>query len=126
MLKEIHDALWDMRAWASRPVGFLVIWITITVSAAICVAWAVGQAPRIQRAKEGSINFTLVRQVATRRAVAALISLALFLVLYITMILLWEDFASGDNALFTQITLVGHNIPPQIWGGGWGRFFPLC
>src|SRR5262249_39396480 len=119
MLKEIHDILWDMRAWASRPVGFWVIWITTTVSAAVAVAWAVRQASAPRRAKEGSINFTLARQVATRRAVAALISLAIFLVFYITMILLWEDFASGDNILFSQITLFGHNIPPQIWGGDW-------
>jgi hypothetical protein len=125
MWKEIHNALSDIRIWAMRPVGFLVIWITMTVAAAI---WAARQAsaPKIQRAREGSINLTLARQVATRRAVVAVILLAIFLVFYIALILLWEDFASDDSAMFTQITLVGHNIAPQIWGGGWGRFLPLA
>jgi hypothetical protein len=124
MLKEIHHTLSELHAWAIHPVGFFTIWITIPVVPAICMAWAVRQ-PSAPRAKEGSINFTPARQVATRRAVAALILLAIFLVFYIAMMLLWTDFASGDNAFFTQITLVGRNISLQIWGSDWGRFWPL-
>src|SRR5580704_473160 len=117
MWKDIHNALSDIRIWAMRPVGFLVIWITMTVAAAI---WAARQAsaPKIQRAREGSINLTLARQVATRRAVVAVILLAIFLVFYIALFLLGEDSASDDSGIFTKTPLVGHNIAPKIWGGG--------
>jgi hypothetical protein len=40
------------------------------------------------------------------------------------MILLWEDFAWYDDALFTSFSLRGVSLPPPIWPA-FGRFFPL-
>jgi hypothetical protein len=126
MLTQIHDALSHMALWAIRPKGFLLIWITMTVTAAMWMVWAVRPTsiPKSQRTTEGSIQLSLPRRVGTRGASAAVMLLAIFLAFYIAMTLLWEDFADYDNALFTLWTLVGHNYPPPIWPE-YGRFFPL-
>jgi hypothetical protein len=124
MSTQIHNALWAGRLWATRPLGFLLIWITMTVAAAICAAWAVGPAstPKIERATEGSIKLTLARQVGTPKAVAAVTLVAILLMFYIAMTLLWEDFTFDTD--FTLTTLMGHNYRPPIWPE-LGRFFPL-
>jgi hypothetical protein len=123
MSTHINNAVLAMRLWATRPVSFLLIWITMTVAAAICAAWAV--TPKIEEATKGSIKLTLARQAGTGGAVAALSLLAMLLMFHIAMILLWEDFAYYDNSLFTLGTLLGHNISPPIWLED-GRFFPLA
>src|SRR6516162_3384847 len=114
--------------WVTRPSGlFWPTWLTITAAATICVAVAVRQ-----RAAEGSrksqkclIEPMLTwRQVRTPSAVATLTLLAVFLVSYIALILVWEDFAYYDDSIFTLHTLQGHDYPPPIWRGE-GRFFPL-
>jgi hypothetical protein len=113
---------------AHNTARFLLIWITITTAAAICVTLAVGQAaaPTSQKATKRPINLILTwREVATPRAVAALMLLAVFLASYIAMILAWEDFAYYDNDLFTLSTLKGHNFPLQISSPRGGRFLPL-
>jgi hypothetical protein len=40
MSSRIDNALSAMHFWATRPVGFLLVWITMTVAVVICVAWA--------------------------------------------------------------------------------------
>ena len=54
----------------------------------------------------------------------ALILLAVFLASYITMILVWEDFADYDNDFFMLFPLKGYYIPLSIWPEN-GRFFPF-
>jgi hypothetical protein len=60
----------------------------------------------------------------SRGAVVALTLLALFLVGHIVLTLTWEDFAYGDNSMFTLGTLKGHDKVPPIWPQR-GRFYPL-
>ena len=122
VFKQIFTAL-----WASEHGQFLLIWITITTAAAICVAIAVGQVvtPSSQKATQRTINLIMTwRQVGTPRAVVTLALLAAFLVCYIAITLVWEDFAYFDNEYFTLHTLQGHNISLRIHPGS-GRFFPL-
>jgi len=109
MLKELYKTLSEIRSWAIGPVGFWMTWITMTAAAAICTAWAVGRtlAPKIQRTREGSSNLTVGQRGAARQSVTTLILLAMFLLFYISTILLWQDFVAPDNAVFTQITLAG-------------------
>lgn len=111
--------------WRGRIEWFWLIWITITGTAAIGVAWVVGHAatPMAQMAKEAPIN-RVQRYGWSRGAVAALTLLALILVGYIVASLMWEDFANYDDAYFTLFTLKGQNLWPPIWREN-GRFFPL-
>ena len=106
---------------------FWLIWTTITTAAAIYVALAVGHAAtRIAREeKKGAISVGLTwRQVGAPRAFAAMALLAVFLGAYVTMTLVWEDFAYYDNSIFTLDILEGRGYPTPIWQGQ-GRFFPL-
>jgi hypothetical protein len=127
MSSRIDNVLSALHFWAARPVGFLLIWITMTVAAAICMVWAnaLASSPKVGRTTEISTTLTVTRQLGTRKAVAAVILLVIFLVFYIATTLLWEDFTWSDNSFFTIGTLVGHNIQPPIWLGE-GRFFPLA
>jgi hypothetical protein len=103
---------------------FWPIWITMTAAAAICVALVVGWTAS-PMAHKASSNFNRTgRQVGSRGAVAALISLAFFLAGYIAMILAWENFTYHDNSIFTLYTLRGQDIGPPIMPAV-GRFFPL-
>jgi hypothetical protein len=53
--------------------------------------------------------------------------LALFLASYITIIFVWEDFASEDDDFFTLGTLQGRNISLIIWPRCWSVFsIPLA
>src|SRR5271155_3379081 len=102
-----------------NPARFWLIWITITAAAAICLAAAVGQAPRGQKTTKRPINLILTwRQVGTPGAVAALTLLAVFLASYAAMTLAWEDFSYFDNSYFTDVTLKGRDIGLQISRGG--------
>ena len=116
LLQQIAKAV-----WRARVSQFWPIWITITVAAAICVAWVVRQAetPMVREGKK-----TRIDHVSPRGAVAVLLVLALFLVVYIALMLTWEDFTYYDNSWFTLDTLKGHKLFPPIEPGS-GRFFPL-
>jgi hypothetical protein len=112
---------------AMLPALFWLIWTTITAAAAICVAFAVGYAanPTHQKEKKGAFNLVLTwRRPDAYRASAAIALLTVFLGSYVTMSLVWEDFAYYDNSIFTLFTLKGHDYPIPIWRGE-GRFFPL-
>jgi hypothetical protein len=119
MSSRIDNVLSAVHFWAARPVGFLLIWITMTVAAAICMVWAnaLTSSPKARTTTEISTTLTLTRQLGTRKAVVAVILLVIFLVFYVATTLLWEDFTWYDNSLFTIGTLVGHNIFPPIWLG---------
>lgn len=113
--------------WAARITHFWPIWITITITAAIAVAWLVGQsaAPTIRTPAEAWGHLVLTpRLVLSRSSIAVITLLAAFLVCYVGAILTWEDFTYYDNDQFTLYTLRGRDFGPPIWPGA-GRFFPL-
>jgi hypothetical protein len=117
--------------WVMHHRGTLIfglIWVTITITAAIFAVTVVGRiaAPTGEERARRPITLILTwRQAWRRRAVpAVLILLAVFLTCYIAMMLVWEGFAWGDDSIFTLSTLKGHNLTPVIWPGG-GRFHPL-
>ena len=103
---------------------FRLTWITLTAAAAICVAWAVGQAATSRSKGQSETNLMVWRQVGTPRGIASLALLAVFLASYVAITLVWEDFAFYDYSLFTDGTLKGENVAPPIWREE-GRFFPL-
>jgi hypothetical protein len=105
-----------------------LIWITITVVAAVCVALVVGRAaaPISQEATQRSIGLALGRrQVLTPSTVATLALLATFITSYIALMVAWEAFAYYDDSLFNLFTLKGHNIKLFVVPEG-GRFQPLA
>jgi hypothetical protein len=110
------------------PAHFWVIWTAITSTAAICcLALVVLHAATSATPKEnkGAVGLSLIRrQVGAPGAFAAMVMLAAFLGAYVTMILVWEDFAYYDNSIFINYTLKGRNYPKPIWLEQ-GRFFPL-
>ena len=118
--------------WAVRhgnTLQFGLIWITVTVAAATCVGLAVGRAasPISQNAtRRHSRDLPLTRRQALGPSVVAMSTLlVVFVVSYILLILLWEDFAYYDDSVFTLNTLKGHNI--QLWIlPESGRFMPLA
>jgi hypothetical protein len=110
--------------WAMRPAhSFWQIWITITAAAAICGMVVVRPSTR-KAAKQPITPILTWRHLASARAVAALTLLAVFLVSYIAMGLVWEDFAYYDNSAFTLHTLQGQDFAPGI-SRSEGRFWPL-
>src|SRR6516225_10364388 len=117
--------------WVISHIGALrigLIWITITVAAAISVALVVGRAaaPISQEATQRSIGLALGRrQVLTPSTVATLALLATFITSYIALMVAWEAFAYYDDSLFNLFTLKGHNIQLFVVPEG-GRFQPLA
>ena len=113
--------------WRERVEWFWQIWLTMTVVAAIGVAWFVGLASATLLPAQTAADVPLVRRRRYQwsfKDVSALIMLALLLVGYIVLTLKWENFANWDESYFTLFTLKGRNLPPTIWRGN-GRFFPL-
>jgi hypothetical protein len=110
--------------WAVRPAhSFWQIWITITAAAAICGMVVVRPTAR-KAAKQPNAPILTWRHLASARAIAALTLLAVFLVFYIAMDLVWEDFAYYDNSGFTLHTLQGQDFTPGFSQGEL-RFWPL-
>lgn len=116
-------------SWTIRhgvPLLFGLVWITVTVAAAVWAAFSL-------RLLASSPRRTIRRSIGSRYmwrpdglagGFAAVTFLGIFLAFYVAMILLWEDFAYYDNSQLTQLTLKGHNFPPQL-DPGTGRFWPL-
>jgi hypothetical protein len=105
-----------------------LIWITITVAAAICVALIVGRAaaPISREATQRPIGLAFRRrQVRTSSTVATFALLATFIASYIALMVAWEAFAYYDDSVFSLITLKGHNIPLWVQPED-GRFEPLA
>jgi hypothetical protein len=87
--------------WAVRPAhSFWEIWITITAAAAIC-GMVVVRSSTGKAAKQPITPILTWRHLGSARAIAGLTLLAVFLVFYIAMGLVWEDFAYYDNSGFT-------------------------
>jgi hypothetical protein len=118
--------LWVMHHRGALLFG--LIWITITITAVIFAVTVVGRVTALTGEQRAGRPIALIlrwRQAWRRRPVAAvLIFLAVFLTCYIAMTLVWEDFAYGDDSIFSLSTLKGHNLTPVIWPVG-GRFHPL-
>jgi hypothetical protein len=97
---------------------------------ATCAGWAVwrGDFPAAATAcepeKAPSSPGRVSQRIWPRSAVPALVFLSLFLLCYIAVTLVWEDFAYYDESAFTLFTLAGRNFGPPIWRE-LGRFFPL-
>jgi hypothetical protein len=64
------------------------------------------------------------RHLGSARAIAGLTLLAVFLVFYVAMGLVWEDFAYYDNSGFTLHTLQGQDFTPGFEQGEL-PFWPL-
>jgi hypothetical protein len=108
---------------------FALIWFTIASVAGIWVTSPVRQAAIsvTQNATRPQIDtISLWLQMGTPQTVVALILLAVFLAAYISMLLVWEDFAYYDNWFFTTLTLKGHNLRLAMnIDPIHGRFWPL-
>ena len=113
--------------WAMHPSRFWMIWFTATTASLIYVASMVGHqaVPTYQKITRGTINLVSTRPKNWNpRVIGALTLLAIFLASYITIILVWEDFAYYDNDDFMLYTLKGLAFSPPIWPQN-GRFFPF-
>jgi hypothetical protein len=100
-------------------------WLVLSAAVVIASTWFVGPSRAPRSLPQAEIKLVPVRhRVATPANIVALVVLAAFLVAYVAMTLVWEDFAYYDNDFFTLGTLKGHDIQPPIWPAQ-GRFFPL-
>jgi hypothetical protein len=109
---------------------FWPCWLALSAVVMIGATWFVSRsrAPRSER--RADVNIVLARApVGTPASIVALGVLVVFLIAYIAMTLVWEDFLDGDNSAFTLGTLRGGDLPPAISGpvlGYGGRFYPLA
>jgi hypothetical protein len=114
---------WTIRH--SVPLLFGLVWITVTSAAAVWAAFSLRLPASSPLKTTRSIDPRhMWRPGGLACAFAALTFLGIFLAFYVTMILVWEDFAYYDNSQLTLLTLKGHNFPPQL-DPGTGRFWPL-
>ena len=107
--------------------AFWPIWILITAAAAIGAAVLIklDTVARSQTEKDTyEQSRSHVARIGASGAVTTFTLLTVFLVCYIAMNLVWENFADHDNSIFTLYTLQGHDYPAPIWRRE-GRFFPL-
>lgn len=110
---------------ATLVAQFWPSWLVLTAAAVSGSTWIIGRpaSPGEQRRDERHL-IPVWPRVATPAGIVALGILVVFIVSYIAIILVWEDFAYMDNSIFTLVTLKGHDIPlfiePEV-----GRFFPL-
>lgn len=110
--------------WRARVGSFLAVYVLITGTTAIAVAWVVGRrsVPLPERSRESAVP-------QTRRAWRPITSLATAILLgsilagYLAIALKWEAFADYDDSYFTLYTLRGRTFGPPIWPDS-GRFFP--
>ncbi len=113
--------------WAMHPPRFWMIWLTTSTGALIYVLHVVGReaGSAFQNAKVSSTRALPARQqIWDSKAITALAFLAVFVSLYIAMILAGVDFSYYDDDDFIFSTLRGHSFPPPIWHVN-GRFFPF-
>jgi hypothetical protein len=117
ILRYLHHALVQ---------DFWPCWLALSAVAVIGATWFVRRSSVPRSERRADTNIVLPRRPGgTPASIVALGVLVTFLVAYIAMTLVWEDFASGDNSEFTLVTLRGHDNLPRIWPGR-GRFFPLA
>jgi hypothetical protein len=120
LLRDMHHALVQ---------DFWPCWLALSALVVMGATWFVSRSSAPRSERRADTNIVLARRpVGKPASIVALGVLVVFLVAYIAMTLVWEDFAYDDNSLFTLTTLRGHDIPPQISGpelGYGGRFIPL-
>jgi hypothetical protein len=105
---------------------FWPCWLALSAVVVIGATWFVSRSSAPRSERRGDTNIVLARRpVGTPASIVALGVLVAFLVAYIAMTLVWEDFTYDDNSAFTLTTLRGHDILPPIWPDA-GRFFPLA
>jgi hypothetical protein len=116
ILRDLHHAFIQ---------DFWPCWLALSAVVVIGATWFVSRSSA-RSERRADKNIVLARRpVGTPASVVALGVLVAFLVAYIAMTLVWEDFTYEDNSVFTLTILRGRNILPQIWPGA-GRFFPLA
>lgn len=110
---------------ATLVAQFWPSWLVLTAAAVSGSTWIIGRpvSPGEQRRDERHL-IPVWPRVATPAGIVALGILVVFIVSYIAIILVWEDFAYMDNSIFTLYIFKGHDIPPPIWPKV-GRLFPL-
>jgi hypothetical protein len=117
LLRDMHHALVQY---------FWPCWLALSGVVVIGATWFVRRSSVPRSERRAATNIVLPRRPGgTPASIVALGVLVAFLVAYIAMTLVWEDFASADNSEFTLVTLRGHDNLPSIWPGV-GRFFPLA
>jgi hypothetical protein len=122
------SSLEQILLWAMHHGNILLfglIWISVTVGAAICVALTVGRVAAPMNHKAVRRPTYLIQPWRQAGAPSAVAVLTVFIASYIAMTLAWEDFAYYDYSAFTLSTLKGHNIPLWILPES-GRFMPLA
>jgi hypothetical protein len=116
IVRSLHHAL----AWHFWP-----SWLALSAAVVLGSTWFVSRSSTPRSQPQAETNVILVRRrVGTPASIVALGVLAAFLVCYIALMLVWEDFAYYDNSFFTLGTLKGHDITPPVWPEE-GRFWPL-
>ena len=111
--------------WRARVDHFLAVYVLMTGTAAIAVAWVAGRrsVPIPEQSREPAVP-------QTRRAWRPIASLAAAVLVgsilagYLAIALKWEAFADYDDAWYTLYSLRSRNFGPPIWPDS-GRFFPL-
>jgi hypothetical protein len=114
---------------ASRAVTshFLLIWLLALVFIVLCGALLSGSRYLIPASLSQHHTSDRKKGLAWELGAADTISailFALFVALYVAVILYKEDFSYYDNDQFTDFSVQGRNFPPPIWPAI-GRFFPL-
>jgi hypothetical protein len=106
---------------------FWLTWFTITIVSLIYVVSTIGRS-RKSKAKGEEMSSPEIgssgRRIWNAENFVSIIAITTFLVLYILMLFVWEDFAYYDNDLLILYSVKGHGFPPPIWKGN-GRFFPF-
>jgi hypothetical protein len=117
ILKDLHHAVVQ---------EFWPRWLALSAVVVIGATWFVSRSSVPRSEWRAETNIVLARRpVGTPASIVALGVLVAFLLAYIAMTLVWEDFAYDDNSSFTLITVRGHDKPPPIYPVD-GRFFPLA
>ena len=114
--------------WTLHPPRFWLVWITTVAAAVVYVTYVIGQTPTRTNveARKPLIDRILPSSEADRLGSTVAIALiAVFLVFYSAMILVWEDFADHDDSMFILTTLKGQNFGLTFWPVN-GRFFPFA
>lgn len=104
----------------TREIGFLIIWL---VSLFIVTSYEF-----INKRTRNQSNFAYASQKHQQNKpyyFVLQIGLAVFVGIYVYLILDGSDFAGGDNSQLTFYSVRGNPLPMPIWGTI-GRFFPLA
>jgi hypothetical protein len=111
ILRDLHHAL---------ILDFWPCWLALSAVVVIGATWFVSRSSAPRSERRADTNIVLARRpVGTPASIVALGVLVAFLVAYIAMTLVWEDFTYVDNSLFTLELGIVLSI---IWAVGAGIY----